>query len=39
MSSLEIFRDVDGYAGKYQVTSWGRVYNVDTEKFLRTEDR
>ena len=38
MSSLEIFRDVEGYEGKYQVTSWGRVYNVDTEKFLRTEE-
>ena len=38
MSSLEIFRDVDEYEGKYQVTSWGRVYNVDTEKFLRTEE-
>lgn len=38
MSSLEIFRDVAGYEGKYQVTSWGRVYNVDTEKFLRTEE-
>jgi hypothetical protein len=38
MSSLEIFRDVDGYEGKYQVTSWVRVYSVDTEKFLRTEE-
>lgn len=35
--SMEIFRDVDGYEGKYQVTSWGRVYNVDTETFLKPE--
>ena len=34
MKNMEIFRDIEGYEGKYQVTSWGRIYNVDTEKFL-----
>lgn len=31
---MEIFKDIPGYIGKYQVTSWGRVYSVDGEKFL-----
>ena len=38
MGNLEIFKDIAGYDGKYQVTSWGRVYNVDSEKFLRMEE-
>ena len=38
MGNLEIFKDIAGYEGKYQVTSWGRVYNVDSEKFLRQEE-
>lgn len=31
---MEIFRDIDGYEGRYQITSWGRVYSVDKGKFL-----
>ena len=34
---MEIYRDIEGYEGKYQITSWGRVFNVNTESFLRTE--
>lgn len=28
---------MDGYKGKYQVTSWGNVYNVDRQKYVRPE--
>lgn len=38
MASMEIYRDIEGYEGKYQITSWGRVYSVDKEKFLRQEE-
>jgi len=31
---MEIYKDIDGYEGKYQITSWGRVRNVDTDHFL-----
>lgn len=31
---MEIYRDVLGYEGRYQVTSWGRVYSVEKERFL-----
>lgn len=34
MSAMEIYRDVLGYEGRYQVTSWGRVYSVEKERFL-----
>lgn len=34
---MEIFKDIEGYEGKYQITSWGRVYSVDNEKFLNAE--
>lgn len=34
MSTMEIYRDIPGYEGKYQVTSWGRVYSVNKERFL-----
>lgn len=34
---MEIFKDIPGYEGKYQVTSWGRVYNVDTGSFVKPE--
>ena len=35
MSKMEKYRDIEGYEGRYQVTSWGRVYNVEREKFIR----
>ena len=35
---MEIFKDIPGYDGKYQVTSWGRIYCVDSEKYLRQEE-
>lgn len=38
MNTLERFRDVEGYEGLYQVTSWGRVYNVDKQKFIYQEE-
>lgn len=31
---MEIYKDIKGYEGKYQITSWGRVYNVDRNVFL-----
>jgi len=34
---MELFEDIEGYEGKYQITSWGRVYNVDTGRFLKPE--
>lgn len=33
----EKYKDIDGYNGKYQITTWGRVYNVDKEKFVTQE--
>lgn len=35
--SLEIFRNIEGYGGRYQVTSWGRVYDSVTGRFLKPE--
>lgn len=35
--NMEIFRDIKGYEGKYQITSWGRVFNVDKQKFIKLE--
>lgn len=32
--SMELYRDIPGYEGKYQVTSWGRVYTVDREDYV-----
>jgi hypothetical protein len=37
MPKMEKFRDVEGYEGKYQVTTWDRVINVDKQKFVRPE--
>ena len=37
MKTLEIFKDIEGYEGKYQVSSWGRIWSVDNQKFLRPE--
>lgn len=34
---MEIYKDIPGYKGRYQITSWGRVWNVDKEKFVRPE--
>ena len=34
---MELFRDIAGYEGKYQITSWGRVYSVDSQKYLKPE--
>ena len=31
---MEIYMDVAGYDGKYRVSSWGRIYNLHTGKFL-----
>lgn len=38
MAKMEKFKDIEGYAGKYQVTSWGRVFNVDRQKFMSQEE-
>ena len=35
---MEIYKDIHGYEGKYQITSWGRVWNVDAETFLMPEE-
>ena len=35
--SLEIFRPIDGFPD-YQVSSWGRVYNTYTERFINPEE-
>jgi hypothetical protein len=35
---MELFKDIKGYEGKYQVTSWGRVYSIGRRKFLATEE-
>lgn len=35
---MEKFRDIKGYEGRYQVTSWGRVYSVDKRRFIRQEE-
>ena len=30
----ELWKDIDGFEGKYQVSSWGRVRNLNTNKIL-----
>lgn len=35
---MEKYKDIDGYNGRYQVTSWGRVYSVDKQRFIRQEE-
>lgn len=37
MPSMEKFKDVKGYEGLYQVTSWGRVYSVNKQKFVNPQ--
>ena len=32
---MERFKDIVGYEGRYQVSSWGRVYNMETGKFVK----
>lgn len=34
---MEIYKDIPGYEGRYQITSWGNVYSVDAEQFLIPE--
>lgn len=31
---MEIWKNIDGYDGKYQVSTWGRVRNAETGKIL-----
>lgn len=31
---MEVWKDIDGFYGKYQVSSWGRVRNAETGKVL-----
>ena len=35
---MEIYKDIEGYEGLYQITSWGRVYAVDRDKFVNPEE-
>ena len=35
LADNEVVRDIEGYEGLYQVTSYGRVYSVKSGKFLR----
>ena len=32
---LEIWKNIDGYYGKYQISSWGRVRNAETGAILK----
>ena len=32
---MEIWKDIDGYDGKYQVSTWGRVRNAKTGKIKK----
>lgn len=34
---MEQYKDIDGYGGKYQITTWGRAYNAYTQRFLKPE--
>ena len=31
---MEVWKDIDGYFGKYQISSWGRVRNAETGRIL-----
>ena len=31
----ECFEDIPGYDGRYQISSWGRVYNAEKKVFLK----
>jgi hypothetical protein len=32
---VEIWKEIDGYHGRYQISSWGRVRNAETGKILK----
>jgi len=32
---MEIWRNIDGFNGKYQISSWGNVRNAETGKILK----
>lgn len=34
---MEQYKDIKGYEGKYQITSWGRVFDVDKQRFRTLE--
>ena len=34
---MEKFKDIEGYEGLYQVTSWGRIFSIKKNKFLSPE--
>lgn len=35
MKTMEIYKDIKGYEGRYQITSWGRVWSVSNQMFLK----
>lgn len=35
MDNKEIYKDIKGYEGKYQITNSGRVYSLITKRFLK----
>lgn len=35
---MEVYADIEGYEGLYKITSWGRVWSVKKEKFIRPEE-
>lgn len=32
---MEIWRNIDGFNGKYQVSSWGRIRNAESGKIIK----
>lgn len=34
---MEKFKDIDGYEGLYQVTSWGRIFCIKKNRFMTPE--
>ena len=32
---MEIWKDIDGFEGKYQVSSWGRIRNASTGHIMK----
>lgn len=35
---MEHFRDIEGYVGRYQITTWGRVYSIDKKMFITPQE-
>lgn len=33
----ELWKEIDGYAGRYQISNFGRVWNVATQKMMRLQ--